>query len=100
MPPFSPAARSRLLLLLLLKNLLLRRFGLRFRLLALLLLLKEAEPEDVEEWGAGGGLEELAVKAEYTQHLVQCTSAPLRRPPLPPNCRSWCGKLGLFLPHR
>lgn len=46
--------------------------GLRSRLLLLLplLLLEEAEPEDVAERGAGGGLQELAVAAEHAQHLV------------------------------
>jgi hypothetical protein len=26
--------------------------------------------------------------------------SPPPRPPFPPDCRGWCGKLGLFLPHR
>jgi hypothetical protein len=69
--------------LLLVKNmLLLRRFGLRFRLL-LLLHLEEAEPEDVAERGAGCGLEELAVAAEHAQHVLQRTSAPASSPAIP-----------------
>jgi hypothetical protein len=39
---------------------------LRSRLLLLLLLLEEAEPEDVAERGADGGLDEFAVAAEHT----------------------------------
>jgi hypothetical protein len=31
----------------------------------------EAEPQDVAERGAGGGLEELAVAVEHSQHMVQ-----------------------------
>lgn len=80
------ASRRRFLLLLLL----LRRFGFRFWLLPpplLLLLLEEAEPEDVAEGGAGCRLEELAVAAEHSEHLVQRPSSsssatiPARLPP-------------------
>lgn len=80
------ASRCRFLLLLLL----LRRFGFRFWLLPpplLLLLLEEAEPEDVAEGGAGCRLEELAVAAEHSEHLVQRPSSsssatiPARLPP-------------------
>lgn len=69
---------TRRLLLLLLLLLLCR---LRFRLLPLLLLLEEAEPEDVVERAAGGRLEELAVAAEHAQHLVQ-GSTPSSSPPI------------------
>uniref|UniRef100_A0A0A9D1D9 Secreted protein n=1 Tax=Arundo donax TaxID=35708 RepID=A0A0A9D1D9_ARUDO len=71
------------LLLLLQHRLLLRRFRLGFRLLPLLLLLEEAEPEDVAERRAGGGLEELAVAAEHAQHLVQRSAAPTSSDPIP-----------------